>query len=151
MAPEGVLPPFAEPTGPLVSDVEVLGAYVRGERAGFSERFHVEPPVLYALRMVPVAIQAGPGTFLVRVDVPDDALEARGAVEEIFGGLGLTRFDEDTLFAPPVAIQVLGVRLSSWDLWGRDIDSAFAELRAAALGNETGPVLGGDAPPGVDF
>ncbi|MCA1844736.1 MAG: hypothetical protein LC792_16395 [Actinobacteria bacterium] len=139
-----MLPPFSEPTGPLLEDAEVLAGYVGGAGpTGFSARFHVERPVLYASRTIAVALQVGPGTFLVRIDVPDGAEDARRVVGDTFATLGLSLFDEDTLFAAPVAIQVLGIRLSSWDLWGRDIDVAFADLRQAAAGPGAEPVLGG--------
>jgi hypothetical protein len=49
--------------------------------------------------------------------------------------------DENTLFATPVAVQVLALTHSEWDLWGVDLDEAFAALRVAALGEAWDPVL----------
>jgi hypothetical protein len=43
-------------------------------------------------------------------------------------------------------------RLSTWDLWGRDIDEAFADLRTAAVGGDDDILRGGGLPPvGPDF
>jgi len=60
-----------------------------------------------------------------------------GAVQ----GAGYILCDENTLFAMPVAIQVLGLTYSEWDLWGMDLDQAFASLRVAAVGEAWDPVL----------
>jgi hypothetical protein len=38
-------------------------------------------------------------------------------------------------------VQVLALTYSEWDLWGMDIDEAFAALRVAALGEAWDPVL----------
>jgi hypothetical protein len=43
--------------------------------------------------------------------------------------------DSETLLGVPVGIQLAGLRLSSWDLWGTDLDEAFAALRRAATGD----------------
>jgi hypothetical protein len=37
-----------------------------------------------------------------------------------------------------VALQLFGLRLSSWDLWGDDIDAAFAALRAGCIADQAG-------------
>ena len=131
---EGFAPPFIEPRGPLRDDLSVIRAFVRREPPGYSERFHAEGDILLASRDVAAALRVGATTFLVRADLPGAAAFAKPVVEEGLAAEGLSRFDEDTLFATPVAIQMLGMRLSSWDLWGADIDSAFAELRQAAGG-----------------
>ena len=47
---------------------------------------------------------------------------------------GMVLLDERTLLATPVALQRLGLRISEWDLWGDDIDEAFARLREIAVG-----------------
>ncbi len=131
--PEGLVPPFIEPTGPAVDDATVLAGYARDEPAGHSPRFHVERPTLIVGRTFAAALRVGPRTLLVRDDLPDDLAPAKAEVEEALVAAGMTRFDEQTLLATPVALQLLGLRLSSWDLWGVDIDEAFADLRAACV------------------
>ena len=137
--PEGLVPPFIEPTGPAVDDATVLAAYARDEPAGHSPRFHVERPTLIVGRTFAAALRVGPRTLLVRDDLPDDLAPAKAEVEEALVGAGMTRFDEQTLLATPVALQLLGLRLSSWDLWGVDIDEAFADLRAACVADPPSP------------
>lgn len=137
--PEGPFPPFVEPTGPARDDADVVAAYARDEPAGHSARFHVERPTLIVGRDVAAAIRVGPRTVLVRDDLPDDLVAAKADVEEALFAAGMTRFDEETLLATPVALQLLGIRLSTWDLWGADIDEAFADLRAACLGESPPP------------
>ncbi len=91
------------------------------------------------------AIRISSDTMLVRADVGAGREELKAAVEQALGDEGFTLLDEETLFATPVAVQWLGLRASSWDLWGRDIDRAFADLRAAAAGELAEglpPVLG---------
>ncbi len=141
--PEGPVPPFVEPTGPAVDDAAVLAAYVRDDPAGHSPRFHVERPTLIVGRNVAAAIRVGRRTLLVRGDLPDDLAPAKADVEDALVAAGMTRFDEQTLLATPVALQLLGLRLSSWDLWGVDIDEAFADLRAACVAEQSGPLSEG--------
>jgi hypothetical protein len=139
---EGLLPPFGEPTGPLLDDAALIAAFARGEARGHSELFHVEDSLLVAAPAIAAAMRIGLDTILVRRDVPPDLEGARHTVEEVLAEEGLTLLDEDTLLATPVAVQRLGVRASNWDLWGRDIDEAFAALRAAAAGDPFGPSIG---------
>jgi hypothetical protein len=135
-----MVPPFIEPTGPAVDDATVLTAFAAGDlAAGHSPRFHVERPTLVVGRNVAAAVRVGPRTVLVRRDLPDDLMASKVDVEAALGGAGMACFDEDTLLATPVALQLLGIRLSSWDLWGDDIDDAFADLRAACVADQTGP------------
>ncbi len=137
--PKGPVPPFIEPTGPAVDDGAVLAAFAHDEPAGHSPRFHVERPTLIVGRNIATAIRIGPRTVLVRDDLPDDLAPAKGAVEAALASAGMTCFDEETLLATPVALQLLGLRLSSWDLWGADIDEAFADLRAACVADPPQP------------
>jgi hypothetical protein len=142
-----VLPPYADPTGPRNTDEAVVQAFARGLYAGHSPRFHVEGIALLVDRMATGALRVGPNTILVRADLPPDLESARTEVERVLTGEGLCCLDEDTLLAAPVAIQVTGMRMSSWDLWGNDIDEAFARLRAAAMGDESKPALDNPPPP----
>ena len=139
MAIEGMGPPYIEPTGPAVDDATVLHDYARNVTAGHSPRYHVERPTLIVGRNVAVALRIGDDTVLVRADLPDGFLDAKGEVEAALAAVGMTCFDEDTLLAIPVALQELGLRQSSWDLWGNDIDAAFAALRAGCLSEQPGP------------
>ncbi|MDQ3304499.1 MAG: hypothetical protein M3535_00695 [Actinomycetota bacterium] len=136
---EGFVPPFVEPTGPAVDDGEVLRSFARDRTAGHSPRFHVERPTLLVGRNVAAAVRIGPRTVLVRADLPDVVAGAKAEVEEALAAEGLACFDEDTLLATPVALQLLGLRVSSWDLWGDDIDAAFAVLRAGCIADQSGP------------
>ncbi len=136
---EGFASPFAQPTGPAVDDGAVLTSFARDQAAGHSTRFHVERPTLLVGRNVAAAVRIGPRTVLVRADLPDPLAGAKAEVEEALAGEGLTCFDEDTLLATPVALQLFGLRLSSWDLWGDDIDVAFAVLRSGCVADQAGP------------
>jgi len=126
----------------------VVAAFLGGQRTGHSAVFHIEDAVLLAERSAPIAMRVDEAStgILVRVDLPEAFDGARRIVEDTLAAEGLTNLDQDTLFAGPVAIQVLGLRLSSWDLWGRSIDDAFAALRGAAAGDDLPSVAG--EPPG---
>jgi hypothetical protein len=136
-----ILPPYAAPTGPLNDDEAVVRAFARGVYVGHSVGFHVESDALMVDRMDAAALRLGPSTILVRVDLEDDLEHARPVVEGVLEDEGFTCLDRNSLLAAPVALQVLGLRLSSWDLWGTDIDEAFLRLRTAAVGDEWNPVL----------
>ncbi len=143
---EGSGSPYAAPTGPAVDDASVLECFARDVAAGHSPRFNVERPTLLVDRNVAAAVRIAPRTLLVRSDLPTDLTAAKGEVEDALSAEGLTCFDEDTLLATPVALQLFGLRLSSWDLWGDDIDDAFAALRAGCIADQAGPM---EAPPSI--
>ncbi len=138
---EGLFPPFREPSGTPVEDEAVLEAFAHGLPAGYSSRFHVEGQTLIVHGDMAVGQRIGPDTVLVRIDLPEDSLFAKPQLEQALGRAGLTLLDEDTRLALPAIIQLLGLRVSSWDLWGRDIDQAFADLRAAAVGDDQSPAF----------
>ena len=131
---EGLLPPFAEQRGPRVGDDEVVAAFARCKTAGFSARFHVEGTALLADRDVPAALRLAPEAILVRLDLPDELEAVRPVIEAGLASEGMALLDADTALGVPVALQFVGLRLSSWDLWGTDLDDAFAVLRQAAAG-----------------
>jgi hypothetical protein len=137
-----LLPPFGEGSGPPAADVDVVSAFAQGQPAGRSERFHVEGSVLVAGFDLAMGMRIGADTVLVRLDVPADAEEHKGVIEEVLSGQGMTLLDEETLLATPVAVQWLALRGSTWNLWGRDIDASFAALRAAAVGDPFGSPIG---------
>jgi hypothetical protein len=131
----GLLPPFGEPAGERVDDAAVLSVFLRDEPAlVHSEQFHLEGNVLVVGGDMAAAIRIGPRTFLVRCDLPPGLEAAKASLEEALRAEGMSCLDNETLLAMPVAIQRLGIRLSTWDLWGAQIDESFAELRAAAAG-----------------
>jgi hypothetical protein len=140
------LPPSVEPRGPLGEDSDVVLAFARNELAPYSERFHVEGPVLMANRDVPVALRIGPRSMLIHAELPPELLEAKELVEEVFTGEGMSLLDEQTLYGVAVGVQMVGIRYSGWDLWGADIDQAFADLRVAASGGEEDILFGGGPP-----
>ena len=142
------LPPYFEPRGPAGDDAEVVRAFLAAEStAPHSERLHVEGDVLRADRDVAIALRIGARTVLVRTDLLEDQVDLRRRIEEVLGEEGLTLQDEDTQLALPVATMMVALRLSTWDLWGADIDEAFADLRLAAVGGQGDILQGGGGPP----
>jgi hypothetical protein len=142
------LPPYVEPRGPRDSDEEVVRAFLRHEGlAPHSERLHVEDRVLRVDRDMPLALWLGPRSVLVLYDAPDDVVDVRTGVEETLASEGLTKLDEQSLLGIAVGIQLVGARAATWDLWGADIDEAFAALREGAVGGADDTLLGGGLPP----
>jgi len=134
----GILPPFGEPSGTPADDGTVLEDFLAGDRPRadhYSELFHVEGKVLMVQADMACAIRIGPTGVLVRLDLPDELAGVKPALERAMVGRGMAGLDNETKLGPAVAIQLLGLRLSTWDLWGGDIDAAFAELRTAAAGD----------------
>lgn len=127
----------------------MLSTFVRDEpRVVYSKGFHIEGTVLVSGGDMATAIRIGPRTFLVRADLPDDLLPATVAVRGALEADGMSCLDNETLLATPVAIQLLGLRFSTWDLWGAQIDDSFADLRAAAAGEWDDLFPGGPPPVG---
>ncbi len=124
-----------------------MRAFARNELAPYSNRFHVEGPVLVANRDVPVALRIGPRSMLIHAELPPDLVEAKELVEEIFTEEGMSLQDEKTLYGVAVGVQMVGIRYSSWDLWGADLEQAFTDLRLAASGGEDDVLFGGGPPP----
>lgn len=129
--------------GARESDEAVLAGFSAGRSPGASKSFGIEGPVLNVHGDVAAAIRLSPDTVITRRDLPDDVAWAAAPVAEALSRAGHTLLDEETVLAVPVALQVVGIRLSSWDLWGRDLDDAFAALRTAAVGEEWNPLLSG--------
>lgn len=146
------LPPFTEPRGPLGDDDAVVRAFIRSEPAPHSDLLHVEGRILRAHRDDGIALSIGPATVLLRIDGFDDDLPLRRTIVRVLEEEGLVLQDEDTPLALPVATQMVSNRLSTWDLWGRDIDEAFSDLRTAAVGGDDDVLRGGGLPPvGPEF
>lgn len=137
------LPPFVQPNGPLGSDTEVIAAFVTGDLAPYSPRLHVEGETLMVERDVPAVLRVERAAVLVRADLPDGSTDIKAVIEQVLRENGLTLLDTDTMLAVAVAMQRVGLRLSSWDLWGRDIDEAFASLRRTAAGGQDDILYGG--------
>ncbi len=144
------LPPLYEPRGPRDTDEEVVRAFLRGPGAPMphSERLHVEDRVLRADGDMPLALWVGPRTVLVLVDIPDDLTDLRARVQETLAAEGLELRDEQSPLGIAVGVQLVGARAATWDLWGDDIDAAFAELRKAAVGGDDDMLRGGGLPSG---
>ncbi|MGH9180897.1 MAG: hypothetical protein ACRDY5_04195, partial [Acidimicrobiales bacterium] len=131
----GLLPPFGEPDGERADDATVLDRFAGGAVGGvYSSILHIEGATLMVSRDVAAALRLGPRSALVRIDLPDEQQGIRPVVERALAARGMSRLDDATLFATPIAMQVLGLRMSTWDLWGADLDEAFVDLRAAAAG-----------------
>lgn len=138
------LPPLIEPHGPAADDEEVVRAFLRGDaQPPHSGLFHIEGPVLMAGRDMATSLRTGPRSFLINHDMYGDMAKAKELVETVFRSEGLSVLDEDTLYGPAVGVQMVGLRYSTWDLWGADIDQAFADLRVAAAGGEEDLMFGG--------
>ena len=121
----------------------MVRAYVRGEMAPYSGMFHVEGPVLLADRDQAVALRLGPRSFLVNRDVFPSIQAAKELTERVMTAEGLQLFDEDTLYGASVGVQQVGLRYTTWDLWGADIEQAFADLRVQAAGGQEDILFGG--------
>lgn len=130
------LPPYFEPRGPLGSDEEVVDAFLAADIAPHSARLHVEGAVLMVDRDMPFVLRLGRNSVLIRVDLGDDIAGIRGEVAAMLDARGVHLLDEETLLGIAVGVQLVGLRASTWDLWGADIDEAFAELRGAAKGGD---------------
>ena len=141
------LPPYVEPRGPEGDDAAVVRAFLSGDLPPHSARLHVEGSVLLVDRDRPLALRLSPTAALLRIDVGDDVAEVRRQVAAVFGAEGLTLLDEDSPLGIAVGVQLVGARASTWDLWGADLDEAFAALRQAAVGGTDDIILGGGAPP----
>lgn len=111
-----------------------LDTFVTGGDTPSTSTYRTEGPALFVDFDVAVAIRVADRIVLVRSDVPDGFDWARRGLEQGLAGLGLRRLDDETVLGTVVALQVLGLRPSEWDLWGDDVDAAFAALRAAAVG-----------------
>lgn len=126
---------------PQAEDSAVLTAYAAGLPSGRSASFAIEGPVLMVDGDVPAALRLDKRTVLHRQDLPDDVAWAKPKVAEALRAAGYQLCDENTLYATPVALQVLGLTYSEFDLWGLDVDAAFTALRMAAVGEAWDPVL----------
>jgi len=143
------LPPLYQPRGPRDSDEEVVRAFLRHHGPSpHSERLHVEDTVLRVDGDMPLALWIGPRSVLVLFDIPEQLAAIRAVVEQALSGEGLTKLDEQSPLGIAVGVQLVGARTVTWDLWGADIDEAFAALRRAAVGGDDDMLLGGGLPPG---
>ncbi len=98
--------------------------------------------MLLASRDVPIALRVTLGTVLVRTDLPDAIAPLRACIERALGDTSLRLLEVDTALGVPVALQIVGLRLSCWDLWGTDLAEADAALRMSAAGGALEPIVG---------
>jgi len=132
---DGLLPPYGEPVGDRTDDARVLEVFINDEPVlVHSALLHLEGATLVAGGDVALAMRIAPRTFLLRRDLPPDVEPANRAAQLALAAAGSACLDDESPLATAVAIQVLGLRTATWDLWGTDIDESFAELRAAASG-----------------
>ena len=103
--------------------------------------------VLVGGSSVPLAVRIGERSLLARRDIPEGMLPLRTLAEEVLVTEGLSLLDEDTPLGIPAGIQLAGLRVATWDLWGVDIDQAYVYLRQAVVGSD--PTFATDAGPGV--
>lgn len=142
------LPPLYEPRGPRDSDEEVVRAFLRhAGPAPHSERLHVEDRVLRVDGDMPLALWIGPRSVLMLHDLPDALVDIAATVGQALTAAGLALLDEQQPLGVAVGMQYVGARTVTWDLWGADLDEAFADLRTAAVGGEGDTLLGGGGPP----
>jgi hypothetical protein len=142
------LPPLYEPRGPRDTDEEVVRAFLRHQGPSpHSDRLHVEDRVLRVDADMPLALWVGPRTVLLLFDLTDELVEIRAAVAAALAAEGLELLDEQQPLGIVVGMQLVGARALTWDLWGADIDEAFADLRKAAMGGDDDMLLGGGLPP----
>jgi hypothetical protein len=142
-----MLPPLAEPGGPRRTDVELVRDFVRGEPEGASPTLHIEGGLLVGGSSTPLAVRIGEWSVLTRRDVPEGMLPLRTLAEQVLGTEGLSLLDEDTPLGIPAGIQLAGLRVATWDLWGADIEQAYAYLRQAVVGSD--PTFAPDEGPGL--
>lgn len=133
------LPPYGTAPGLRVDDATMLAAFAAGELPGHSELLHAEGPALLVDGDIPAGLRLSADVVMVRVDLPEELAHIRAPFEQALAAEGLTCLDQASTLGLPVALQVLGLRLSTWDLWGRDIDDAFDVLRRAAIGDQQLP------------
>ena len=142
-----VFPPYGVPPGEAVDDDRVLHSYALEGPACYSRRLHMEGPTLIVDKDVAAALRIAPDVVLVRVDLPEESMDIRVPVEwALADHAGLQLLDEESVLAVVVALQVLGLRLSTWNVWGKDLDAAFSALRQGAVGQQELPRLPTDLP-----
>ena len=112
----------------------LLERFARGATAAHSRSLHIEDDVLLVDLTAVLSLRLGPRIFLLRADAQEAVGTFVSPTEHAVREAGMVLLDERTLLATPVALQRLGLRISEWDLWGDDIDEAFARLREIAVG-----------------
>ncbi len=138
------LPPFLQPHGPHGDDASVVRAWLRGGIAPYSDRLHVEGPVLLVERDVAVALRLEMRSILVRMDVPDPSVDIIASVTSVLVEEGLTLVEADNQLAMAVAMQMVALRLSTWDLWGIEAQMALDALNEAAMGGRADLLVSGN-------
>ncbi|MGH9122938.1 MAG: hypothetical protein ACRDYC_13510, partial [Acidimicrobiales bacterium] len=142
-----VFPPYGVPPGEPVDDARVLESYALEGPPCFGRRLHIEGPTLIVDADVAAGLRVAPDVVLVRVDLPEETLDMRVPLEwALADHAGYELLDEENVLAVVVALQVLGIRLSSWNVWGKDLESAFDALRRGAVGEQELPRLPTDLP-----
>ena len=126
-------PPYGAPSGPLLTDDELIDAFLSGARTGHSGRFHLEEGTLLVDRFVAVALRLRQRSVLVRTDVPTEPIPERLAVAD------LRVVADDPPLATVVALQALGLPAVPWALWSESFEVGIADLEATAASDDVGP------------
>jgi len=138
------LPPYLEPHGRHGDDESVVRAWVREEIAPFSDRLHVEGPVLMVERDVAAGLRLDLRSVLVRMDLPEASLDILPTITDVLTSEGLSLVDPDNQLAISVAMQMVALRISTWDLWGIDPELARTALDEAAMGGRRDVLVSGE-------
>lgn len=144
------LPPYLQPHGPHADDASVVRAWVRGDIAPYSDRLHVEGPVLLVERDITAALRLELRSVLVRMDLPESCAGILPSITEVLTTEGLVLLESDNQLAMSVAMQLVALRISSWDLWGLDREMATAALNEAAMGGRGDVLVSGESVFGAD-
>lgn len=126
--PGVIRPPWGAPTGPELSDFDLIGSFVDGARTGYSRAYHIEDRVLLAHRTSTVAIRCAGEAILLRTDIPTRPVRSR------LKRMGLISLVTDPPLATVVGLQVAGLPAATWDLWGKEPSQAEEALMAASAG-----------------
>lgn len=137
------LPPYLQPHGPHGDDQSVVRAWVAEDVPPYSDRLHAEGPVLMVERDVPVALRLPFRSVLVRMDLPEISADIIPTITGVLAAEGLMLVDQDNQLAMAVAMQMVALRLSSWDLWGLDPDMAFSALHEGVMGGQDDILVSG--------
>lgn len=129
-----VRPPFGDPTGPLVTDISLVSAFIGGARTGYSPRFHIEESTLMLSRFTAVSVRLETQCLLMRTDVRSRAAEQIAVQNQL--NLALS----NPPLATVVSLQVLALPSASWDLWCVESIDAQKALEEAVV---NGPAGGG--------
>lgn len=124
----------------------MVAGFVAGATAGFCDELHIEERLLFFQRMTLIAVLVEPRTLLIKNEEAAEIDRCGTRVQEVLERHDLKLVDGDTALGDIAAIQLAGIRGSTWDLWGRDRSSALQALRSTVAGDDLEPSAPGIAP-----